>query len=80
MGLTTIPQSKMYQEGVLQHLFSTVILKENISRKRVKMEREGNTQLSLEEMESVDGVHSDWHDREDVGQQRRCWTTDAMNM
>lgn len=44
------------------------------------MEREVNTQPSLEEMESVDGVHSDWHDREDVGQQRRCGTTDAMNM
>lgn len=80
MGLTTIHQSKMYQEGVLQHLFCIVILKENISRKRVKMEREVNTQPSLEEMESVDGVHSDWNDREDVGQQRRCGTTDAMNM
>lgn len=79
MGLTTIPQSKMYQEGVLQHLFRIVILKDNISRKRVKMEREGNSQLRLVEMESVDGVRSDWHDREDVGRQRGCGTTDAMN-
>lgn len=33
------------------------------------MEREGNFQLRLEKMESVDGVRSNCHSRDDVGLQ-----------
>lgn len=33
------------------------------------MEREGNFQLRLEKMESVDGVCSNCHSRDDVGLQ-----------